>query len=293
VSAVPAVKYALGVGGIAAVVAIVLLGWKLEPATAVFGTLIVLIFMVLLIIVAALAAQRPGAIGPLALFLAWAFLVLTVCVAVLVVSCAFFDKPKTLPCLLKNQCARSNSHSNLSSAVRTYTTPDIVFAAVLAHDVAVARRVGAPSGPPRSSSASVQHFNRGFMLWVEADAPWIYCLDDQDMTWRRYPHEALDADDIGRFQTLPSQVRSRFLATGGFRLVWLHEGLRSTMGDPLMPENPTGAAIVQKFTRGLLIRRIPWFNRATGGYIDISGQNGTYVLVQGDTSAAGAWTLEN
>jgi len=104
ITAVPSVRYALGVGGLAAVVAIVLVGWKLEAQSAIFGTLIVLIFMVSLVIFSALAGLGAGALKPLALVLAWSFLVLAVGVAVLFVACAFFDEPKTLPCLLRNEC---------------------------------------------------------------------------------------------------------------------------------------------------------------------------------------------
>jgi hypothetical protein len=104
IEAVPAVRFALGIGGIAAVVAIALVGWKLEPQVAVFGTLVVLVFMVALVVFAAVAATGPALLQPLAIFMAWAFLIVTVAAALLFVSCAFFDKPKTLPCLLQNEC---------------------------------------------------------------------------------------------------------------------------------------------------------------------------------------------
>ncbi len=102
--AVPAIKYALGVGGIAAVVSISLVAWKLPPSTAILGVLVLIGFMVVLVIFAALAGMRPKALRPLALCLAWAFLILAIGVASLFVSCAFFDKPKSLPCLLQGQC---------------------------------------------------------------------------------------------------------------------------------------------------------------------------------------------
>jgi hypothetical protein len=96
---VPALRYAIGVGGIAAVVAIVLTAWKLEPQTAILGGLTVLVAMVILVVFAALSKTGPRVLRPLALSLAWAFLVLTVAVAMLFVSCAFFDQPKKLQCL--------------------------------------------------------------------------------------------------------------------------------------------------------------------------------------------------
>jgi hypothetical protein len=104
VKVVPAMRYALGVGGLASVVAIVLLGWKLKAQEAIFGSLIVLVLMVVLVVFAALAGMGKAALQLPALFLAWASTSLTVGVAILFVSCAFFDKPKTLPCLLQNDC---------------------------------------------------------------------------------------------------------------------------------------------------------------------------------------------
>ncbi|MGL6475797.1 hypothetical protein ACSZNN_13020 [Aeromonas hydrophila] len=115
---VPAVRFAIGVGGIAAVVAIVLIGWKLEPQTAIFGTLVVLIFMVVLVAFAALSKAGSPVLRPLAMFLAWAFLSLAVAVAILFVSCAFFDTPKTLPCLLQSECGSPDP-----SASDRYTYP--------------------------------------------------------------------------------------------------------------------------------------------------------------------------
>ncbi len=97
---VPSLRYAIGVGGVAAVVAIVLTAWKLEPQTAILGGLTVLVAMVILVVFAALSRTGPRVLRPLALSLAWAFLLLTVAVAMLFVSCAFFDQPKKLQCLL-------------------------------------------------------------------------------------------------------------------------------------------------------------------------------------------------
>jgi hypothetical protein len=104
VKTVPAMRYAVGVGALASVVAIVLLGWKLKAQDAIFGSLIVLVLMVVLVVFAALAGMGGATLHLPALFLAWSCTSLTVGVAILFVSCAFFDKPKTLPCLLQNDC---------------------------------------------------------------------------------------------------------------------------------------------------------------------------------------------
>ena len=112
---VPALKYALGVGGLAAVVAIALLGWQLPPQHAILGALVVIVLMVVLVIFAALAKAKTRALQPLALVLAWSFLAVTVSVTLLFVSCAFFDRPKSLPCLVdasKCQPARTRTPSD-------------------------------------------------------------------------------------------------------------------------------------------------------------------------------------
>jgi len=92
-------KYAVAVGGIAAIVALVITGWKLEAQTAIVGGLVVFVGMVLLVVFAALSRTGPKPLRPLALSLAWSFVALTVITASLFVSCAFADWPKPLPCL--------------------------------------------------------------------------------------------------------------------------------------------------------------------------------------------------
>src|SRR5437667_11305566 len=96
--AVPAVRYALGVGGIAAVVSIVITGFGLDVKTAVFGTLIVFVFMVVLVVFSNLA-KAGGLLYYPALFLCWAFLLLTITSTALFASSFFFDYPKPMPCL--------------------------------------------------------------------------------------------------------------------------------------------------------------------------------------------------
>ncbi|HUP48974.1 MAG TPA: hypothetical protein VNA04_09330 [Thermoanaerobaculia bacterium] len=112
----PSMRYALGVGGIAAVVSIVLTGWKLEPQTAIIGGLVVFVAMVILVIFAALSRTGSTALRPLALAMAWAFLSITVTTAVLFVSCAFFNTPKTLECLLGNNCGATTVSTDLSAS---------------------------------------------------------------------------------------------------------------------------------------------------------------------------------
>jgi uncharacterized membrane protein YkgB len=70
IRAVPAVKFALGVAGIAAAVALV--AGLTDYRVAVFGVVLMFGFMTVLVVFSTLA-RTPGGLGTLALVLAWAF----------------------------------------------------------------------------------------------------------------------------------------------------------------------------------------------------------------------------
>ncbi len=94
VRAVPAVKYALGIAGILAVLAIAK-GFGLDPAFAIGGTIVMLALMVVLLIFARLSASAKASqhfVLP-ALFLMWGFLALVLASAGLLFSSAFFGRP--------------------------------------------------------------------------------------------------------------------------------------------------------------------------------------------------------
>jgi hypothetical protein len=76
IKAVPAVKYALGVGGIIAVIAIVS-SFHIGVAAALFGTVVMLALMTVLVLFANLAGQKSSSFRAPALVLlgsAWFFL---------------------------------------------------------------------------------------------------------------------------------------------------------------------------------------------------------------------------
>src|SRR5882724_4926937 len=98
IKAVPAVRFALGVAGVAAVVAIIL-GLKLSPEVAFFGTLIVLGLMFVLVLFSHYAGSKvDGAaasrvmFGPISL-LVWFYSIALVIVTLLFMSSYFFHKP--------------------------------------------------------------------------------------------------------------------------------------------------------------------------------------------------------
>lgn len=99
INAVPAVKYALGIGGIISVIAIVR-GFGIDFRVALFGTVVMLLLMAVLLIFAK-ASSRPESTfkGP-AIILTWFSLVLFIAIATALFLSVFFGKPLDLRNLL-------------------------------------------------------------------------------------------------------------------------------------------------------------------------------------------------
>lgn len=93
--AVPAMRYAVAVAGLGAVVAIVA-GFRIDPRIAIFGVLIVLGLMFMLVIFAAFSRHSTSSLSHLSQFAAWCFLFLTVGSVGFLFSSFFFDWPKPL-----------------------------------------------------------------------------------------------------------------------------------------------------------------------------------------------------
>jgi hypothetical protein len=94
IKAVPAVKWALGMAGIAAVVEIVLGTKKLGPQVAVIGALIVIGLMFLLVVFSRFAGrQNVGLLGP-AVVLVWFYTVAAIATTVLLFTSHFLDWPR-------------------------------------------------------------------------------------------------------------------------------------------------------------------------------------------------------
>ncbi len=93
---VPAVKWALGIAGIVAVIAIVEVGWKIDPMDAVLGTIVMLVLMVSLVIFARLSTTAAAEFRYAIQVFMWASLCLTILAAVLLFTSVFFQWPITL-----------------------------------------------------------------------------------------------------------------------------------------------------------------------------------------------------
>lgn len=95
IQAVPAVKYALGVAGMAAAVAIVA-GFSVDYKVAVLGTIIMFGLMFGLVAFSSIAFNSTAALRPLALFLAWTFVLLIAATSLCIFTSFFFDRPRPL-----------------------------------------------------------------------------------------------------------------------------------------------------------------------------------------------------
>jgi len=118
--AVPAVRYAVGVAGIAAVVAIVA-GFELDFRIAVFGTVIILGLMFVLVVFSALAAHAGASLVYLALFAGWCFSLLTVATSTLLMTSYFFSWPRSIESYLPSD--KPDQVFNFDAA-NTYSDPN-------------------------------------------------------------------------------------------------------------------------------------------------------------------------
>jgi hypothetical protein len=95
IRAVPAVKYALGIGGIVAAISIVD-SFQVDPRVAALGTLVMLTLMSILVIFSRMASvSRREAIPPV-LVLTWFSLLLFIAVSGTLFTCVFFGTPRDL-----------------------------------------------------------------------------------------------------------------------------------------------------------------------------------------------------
>lgn len=105
IAAVPVMKYALAVAGLAAVVAMVTGVFGLDAATATLGSLIVLLLMTVLLVLA-VAARQSQHLARQAQVLTWAFVVMTLATMALLLASLFFLWPRPLRCLVHDEaCA--------------------------------------------------------------------------------------------------------------------------------------------------------------------------------------------
>ena len=111
IKAVPAVRFAFGIAGIAAALAIIVSLFT-DPLIALFGTIVMFLLMVVLVIFAALTKQSRESLRLPMLFLTWCSVVLTMATASFLFTSTFFKWPVNLQSLLVPSIA-NRQHSTL------------------------------------------------------------------------------------------------------------------------------------------------------------------------------------
>lgn len=110
IQAVPAVRYALGIAGVAAALAIASAFFR-STAAALIGVAVMLPLMILLVVFAAITGLAKEDMRVPALVFTWAILVLFVCSGTLFALSVFFDWPKPPGKLLNlNSWEEGNDH---------------------------------------------------------------------------------------------------------------------------------------------------------------------------------------
>jgi hypothetical protein len=122
IRAVPAVRYALGVAGIVAAIAIVSL-FRIDLRVAGFGIIVMLVFMAVLVLFARLATASDRSFAQAGRFFLWSSLVLFTSVAALLVTSIFFSWPRDLGPWLGIVQLKGNTEKKLPSPQPSGTTP--------------------------------------------------------------------------------------------------------------------------------------------------------------------------
>jgi hypothetical protein len=99
IRAVPALKYGLAVLALVAIVALASL-LRVDPLNAVFGSIVIIVLMVAVLVFARVATLNTSTTRIPALIFLWAFVLLTVLMASCLVSAALFRWPSSLSILL-------------------------------------------------------------------------------------------------------------------------------------------------------------------------------------------------
>jgi hypothetical protein len=106
IAAVPAMKYALGVVGLIAVIAIVS-AFKIDYRVAVFGAIIIIFLMVILLIFAKLSGYTSRFFAAPALVFTWFSLILLIAISVALFTSVFFQKPINLQSWIQPRATQS------------------------------------------------------------------------------------------------------------------------------------------------------------------------------------------
>jgi hypothetical protein len=149
--------------------------------------------------------------------------------------------------------------------LETAVKPDPLFAAVLEQDLTLASKIGRVTGGFLTSRASIQHFERGFMVWYAWDRDAVYAFTDADKRWRWFQDANLRPAEIKAVLDAEREGKKHFKPDGGFLRAWVKHDLKRLLGLPLVDELTVDGRL-QPFTQGKMFAPIPFWNRTWHRY---------------------------
>ena len=195
ITAVPATRYALGVAGVSAAVAIVA-GFQIDMRLAVFGTTIMFGFMFVLVVFGALVSYGGGAVVQIALSAAWAFTILTFATAFFLMTSYFFTWPRSIetylpaPTVLINEERISSIINETCEEIQVKMSSSLINkypSSAVAKEIyatAIARRDAYLSAWKYFNEIGVDH-NQHCKLHGEGDAADFFTAVERGIHWGR------------------------------------------------------------------------------------------------------------
>ena len=175
IKAVPAVRYALAVAAIGAAVAVIA-GFTIDLRVAVFGIIILFVFMAVMVVFARLALVAAGSLHVLAMVLAWAAVILVISTSILLLTSVFFNWPRPLSRWIEG-----------TAAVTPTPTPHIQQNATPLTDAAVPAEkplVKPPALPGDTGWIFAGYFDTGKEFFTEG--PYVSIVRSARRGMRRY-----------------------------------------------------------------------------------------------------------
>ena len=156
---------------------------------------------------------------------------------------------------------------------------DPLFDVVLAEYPELRRKLGIPTTIVRNKPVVIQHYTKGFMIWLYEDSLNIFVCFDDGQQWSQHRHVTVSSEESKLLKSLKPETQDKFNPIGGFLQVWLRYKLSDVIGVPLVQEHSIQSSTVQNFQNGILIRDVPWFNRTSRLYIPVGPGKAILILI--------------
>jgi hypothetical protein len=157
IKAVPAVKYALGVGGIVAVI-VIIAGFKIDFRIAVFGVVTMFLLMTVLVVFAHIAGENKGSFRTPAIVFTWFAELMTMASALAVFTSVFWGHPANWTNLISVSSPPTNNRDLGKAETQTQSRTNSQASAIPAPSQKSEKPEDGPpvpSAPPKKSVPAV------------------------------------------------------------------------------------------------------------------------------------------